>query len=222
MTDHPACPEWQEDLAGWLVAQLSPDRELALDAHVAACAGCRAEQESLLGVAAVALLADPFGADRAVGEAPSPDLGDRIVAQIRAERCARGRVRPSLAMVSVAAVVLLTIVATRPNPSPPLDGREVAFASRPAGVEAEAVVATDGAGSLVAVTASGLDPDITYALWLTPPGGGYPERVAAGTFRPNARGEVDERLHSALPAGETGRVWVTDPSGNITLDTQPA
>lgn len=60
MTEHPAaCPQWQEDLTGWLVAQLAPERELALDAHVVTCATCRTERDSLLGVAAVTLVGDP-------------------------------------------------------------------------------------------------------------------------------------------------------------------
>ena len=77
-------------------------------------------------------------------------------------------------------------------------------------------------GSLVALTAEGLDPKATYALWLTPPGGGYRERVAAGTFRPDSDGRVDVRLRSALPAEEMGRVWVTTPEGDIAMDTVPA
>ncbi len=56
--------------------------------------------------------------------------------------------------------------------------------------------------------ATGLDPDVTYALWLSPPDGTWDDRVAAGTlddrvaagtFRPNEYGEVDVRLRSALP-----------------------
>jgi hypothetical protein len=220
MAEHvEACAEWQEDLAGWLVAQLSPERETALDEHLASCATCRAEREHLLAVAAVTLVGDPFGAARTPMLPVSADLGDRIVGQIAAERRARRWVRTTVAMVGAAAVALVAIVATRPNPTPPLQGEAVTFVVQPAGVEAAAVVARDGEGSLVELTATGLDPDTTYALWLTPPGGGYPERVAAGTFRPNDRGEVDERLHSALPADEMGRVWVTDPSGAITLDT---
>ena len=61
--------------------------------------------------------------------------------------------------------------------------------------EGEAVVAPyEGGSSEVQLTATGLDPDITYALWLTPPGGGYDERVPAGTFRPDEDGTVDVRL----------------------------
>ena len=72
------------------------------------------------------------------------------------------------------------------------------------------------------LTAEGLDPAVTYALWLTPPGGGYAERVAAGTFRPDEDGKVDVRLRSALPAEDAGRVWATTPEGQIVLDTEQA
>lgn len=216
-----ACPDWQDDLAGLLVAQLTPDRERALGVHLATCAACQAEADSLLGVAAVALVADPVGPVLPAEAPPSPALGDRIVAQVAAERRARRVVRTSFALVGAVAIALVAVVATRPNPTPPLEGDRVAFVVRPDGVEAAAVLAPDGDGSLVELTATGLDPDTTYALWLTPPGGGYPERIAAGTFRPNGRGEVDERLASALPPSATGRVWVTDPDGTVTLDTQP-
>jgi len=46
---HPlACEAWQPVLAGWLMADLPPDSEAALAAHLSECAVCRAEAESLL------------------------------------------------------------------------------------------------------------------------------------------------------------------------------
>ena len=88
-----ACAEWQEDLAGWLVAQLDPEAEVALVEHLAGCRACQAEAESLLAVAAVSLGADPGGEPwHARRDAsPPPDLADRIVARVAAER--RGRCR---------------------------------------------------------------------------------------------------------------------------------
>ena len=44
--------------------------------------------------------------------------------------------------------------------------------------------------------------------------------MAAGTFRPDGDGTVDVRLRSALPADEMGRVWATDPDGDVALDTE--
>lgn len=215
-----ACVEWQGHLAGWLVAQLDPAEEAALDDHLAGCAACRAEADSLLVVAAVSLGADLGGEpwEPELDEAPPADLGDRIASRVAAERRRPTRRRAVLALVAVAAAVVLG-VALRPDDAA-LDGEPVVFSRRAPGVEAAAVVAAEDGGSLVALTASGLDPDLTYALWLTPPGGGYEERVAAGTFRPDADGEVDVELRSALPAADMGRVWATTPGGDIALDTQ--
>ncbi len=217
-----ACVGWQEHLAGWLVAQLGPDDEAALAAHIEGCARCRPEAESLLAVAAVALGADPGGEPwRPLRDVPPPDdLPDRIVARIAAERRKRWRRRAALALVGAAAAGALGVVLT-PKGSPPLDGEPVTFVRLAPGVDAGATVAPDEGGAIVELVASGLDPDVTYALWLTPPGGGYPERVAAGTFRPDEHGDVEVRLRSALPAEEMGRVWATTPDGEIALDTEP-
>jgi hypothetical protein len=218
-----ACEAWQDHLAGWLVAQLGPEEEAALTAHLEGCARCRGEAESLLAVAAVSLGADP-GVEpwRPLRDVPPPvDLADRIVARIATERRTRWRRRVALALVGAAAVVLLGLVLA-PDGSAPLDGEAVTFVRLAPGVQADATVAPDAGGAVVELVASGLDPDVTYALWLTPPGGGYPDRVAAGTFRPDGHGDVEVRLRSALPAEDMGRVWATTPEGQIALDTEPA
>ena len=67
-----ACPEWREDLAAWAVAQGSPEREALLVEHLAGCAACRAEADSLLAVAAVVLAVD---ADPAVGTPATTSAG---------------------------------------------------------------------------------------------------------------------------------------------------
>jgi hypothetical protein len=82
------------------------------------------------------------------------------------------------------------------------------------------VIAEEGSGTLVELIATGLDPDVTYALWLSPADGTWEDRVAAGTFRPDADGEVDVRLRCALPVEEYGRAWATTPEGEIALDTK--
>jgi len=217
----PACAEWQEHLAGWLVAQLPPADEAALLEHLEGCAACRTEADSLVAVAAVSLGADP-GAEPwrpTVDEPPPPDLADRIVAQVASERRARWGRRAAVVLMGAAAVLAVALVI--PSDDEPLDGERVVFALQAPGVDASAVVAPEGRGSIVELTAVGLDPDVTYALWLTPPGGRYPDRVAAGTFRPDADGEVDVRLRSALPANEMGRVWATTPDREVALDTEP-
>jgi anti-sigma factor RsiW len=232
-----ACLEWQDDLAAWVMAQGAPEREAALVAHLATCDRCREEAESLLAVAAVALGSDPDAAGPLVEPALEPDprrdvdelgdppvdLADRISARIRGERRRQVLRRSVLVAIGAAAAAIALVIGLglRADHGPaPLQGRHFAFSELPAGAHADAVVATDeGHGSLVQLTASGLDPSMTYALWLTPPGGSYDDRVPAGTFRPDPDGHVDVRLHSALPATEVGRVWATTPDRQLALDT---
>ncbi|MGH9274436.1 MAG: anti-sigma factor family protein [Acidimicrobiales bacterium] len=215
-----ACPEWRDDLAGLLMAQIAPDREAALRAHLAICEVCRSETDSLLVVSAVALAADP---DPTVdgNEDPPAELGDRIVASIAAERRTRRLVRGGLvALAAAAAATVAIVVLPGDSNQPPLQGEEIAFTLVPAGASVEAVIADEGEGSLVALVATGLDPDVTYALWLSPPDGTWDDRVAAGAFRPDDRGDVDVRLRCALPADDAGRVWATTPEGDVALDTE--
>jgi hypothetical protein len=222
MAEHPlACEAWRAALAGWAVAQLDPHEEAALLGHLDGCAICRAEADSLIEIAAVSLGADlaPPATDEV---APPADLGDRVIARVARERRARwaGRVATAMAAAAAAVVAVAVVASVDGDGAGPLQGEQVVFARTAPGVDAAAVVAPEGSGSLVELTATGLDPDTIYALWLTPPGGGYPDRIAAGTFRPDADGEVDVRLQSALPAAAMGRVWATDSEGDIVLDTE--
>jgi len=220
MGEHPtACLDWQDDLAAWVVAQIEPDREALFAAHLASCPACRGEATSLLAVTAVSLAADPEG-PAAGAEEPPAELGDRIVAGIAAERRTRRLVRAGMVALAGAAAVAALAVMVREDDPVPLQGESVAFTVVPSGATVDAIVADEAPGSVVQVVATGLDPDVTYALWLSPPEGTWDDRVAAGTFRPDEQGDVDVRLPCALPAEETGRIWATTPEGNIALDTK--
>jgi anti-sigma-K factor RskA len=174
-------------------------------------------------VAAVALGADP-GVEPwlVVGDdAPPPDLAERIVARVAAERRRSWRRRAAAVVAAVAAVAVVAVLVGG-DEDPPPRGEPVTFAHLASGVTADATVAPDAAGSVVVLSATGLDPELTYALWLTPPGGGYRERVAAGTFRSDDDGEVEVTLRSALPAEDAWRVWATTPDGEVAMDTEEA
>ena len=224
-----ACPEWRDDLGAWVVAQILPEREAALVAHLEGCAACRAEGASLHAVAAVVLAVDadpgvgipPARSAPAEGFVPPTDLRDRISGRIASER--RGRLVRRMAVAAAAAaaaaaVVVGAVLVLGDDGGPGrLDGTEFALTVG----EGKAIVAPydDGSSSEVQLTASGLDPDTTYALWLAVPGGGRDDRIPAGTFRPDDDGEVDVRLYCAMPAGEVGRVWATSPEFDLILDT---
>lgn len=221
MAERPtACTAWQDDLAAWLVAQIEPDREALLHAHLEGCAICRGEAASLLAVTAVSLAADPEGVAEG-SAAPPAELGDRIVAGIAAERRSRRLLRAGMVALAGAAASVVALVAVARDDDPaPLQGESVAFTVVPSGATADAVIADEEPGSVVQLVATGLDPEVTYALWLSPPEGTWEDRVAAGTFRPDEQGEVDVRLPCALPADATGRIWATTPEGEIALDTK--
>jgi hypothetical protein len=218
-----ACAEWRDDLADWLMATISPEREAVLAAHVAGCGACRAEADALFAVTAVVLAADPEAPTGSVPEPAPPALGDRIVRRVRRER--RGRVArralvSAIGAAAAAAVVVVALVAVGDDGPDRIDGETFAMRTLPAGASVDVEVAHDeGDSSLVQLVATGLDPDTTYALWLTPPGGTYPDRVPAGTFRPDDDGRVDVRLHSAMDPDRVGRVWATTPAG-IAFDTE--
>jgi anti-sigma factor RsiW len=233
MAERPeACPEWREDLADWVVAQVLPDREAALLAHLAGCPACTAEADSLLAVAAVVLAVDADPAVAAAPGLPGPapervdppaDLRDRIAGRIASER--RGRLLRRMAVSAVgaaaaAAVVVGAVLVVADDDPGRLDGERFVLAVG----SGEAIVAPydGGSSSEVQLIATGLEPDTTYALWLAVPGGGRDDRIPAGTFRTDEDGEVDTRLHCAMPAGEVGRVWATSPELDLVLDTEPA
>jgi hypothetical protein len=111
---------------------------------------------------------------------------------------------------------------TRDPGQPALRGRSVSFVRQAPGVDASAVLASEESGSVLELEATGLDPNTTYSLWLTPPGGGWADRIPAGTFRPDEDGDVDVRLHCSLPPEDMGRAWATTPDGQIALDTERA
>jgi hypothetical protein len=219
-----ACAGWREDLADWLMAAISPEREAALAVHVAGCGACRAEADALFAVTAVVLAADPDAPTGSVLEPAPAALGDRIVRRVRRER--RGRIVrrafvSAAGAAAAAAIVVVAVMAVGGDDGPGhIDGETFAMRTLPAGASVDVEVAhDDGDSSLVQLVASGLDPDTTYALWLTPPGGTYPDRVPAGTFRPDEDGRVDVRLHSTMDPDDVGRVWATTPAG-IAFDTE--
>lgn len=220
MTEHPeACAEWQESIAAFVTAQIAPGTEAALSSHIASCARCRDEVDSLTTVSATVLGGDPAAVMPPADGVPS-GLGDRVVATVTAE----GRRRRHgwlLAAVAGLVAVAIGVWAVWPEADiAPLQGREVAFTTAADGVAARAVIAGDADGSLVDLEASGLDPGSTYALWLSPPGASWEDRVPAGTFRADESGFSDVRLPCSLPAEDVDRVWATDADGALVLDTE--
>ena len=67
------CREWRESLGAQALGQMPEEERAALEAHLEGCAECRAELESLAGVARLLPLADP----ERFGTAPAPPPSTR-------------------------------------------------------------------------------------------------------------------------------------------------
>ena len=131
------CREWRGLLGAYALDQLPVDERAGLEAHLEGCAECRAELDSLAGVARLMPLADP----ERFATAPSPPtgLGDRVLAAVESERRAGGRrargrrrrrfgLALSGAVATAAAVLAIVALGGGGGEAPPQ--REVAFRGR--------------------------------------------------------------------------------------------
>src|SRR5690606_28262945 len=112
MADRPlACPEWQAALAAWLTAEIGPEEEAALLAHLDGCAACRTEADSLHAGSATLLTAVPDAAEtEPYVPSPPADLSERAVPLVRTER-RRSRAAVVAALAAAAAVAAVALVA---------------------------------------------------------------------------------------------------------------
>jgi hypothetical protein len=214
-----ACDDRRGDLAAEALRRLEGPARDDLVAHVASCEACRTELARLRSVAEVLPLADPD----AVGTTAPPALESRVLERVAAaQQAARGQ-RRNFAFVGIAAAAALVVGVIvgslvslgSDGDARQLDGIEVAFREEPPGVDASATIAGDDDGTVVELDASGLDPDLVFALWLS---SGDGERVPAGTFRPDSDGTVEARLPCSLRFRDAARIWVTTPEGEVPLD----
>ena len=139
------------------------------------CAACRAEADSLLARRRRDRSAPTPARPWPSAEPPPADLGDRIVARVAASerRAAPARRGDGAWPAAAAAVVAVVAVIADATASRRCAASRSSFVRQARGrrrVGGRSPRTSDG--SLVELTATGLDPDVTYSLWLTPPGGG--------------------------------------------------
>ena len=96
----------------------------------------------------------------------------------------------------------------------PVFGRVVTLDGASGGAAGSAELRQSDGATEILLTASGLDPDRVYAVWLAPARGG---KSAAGTFRPRDDGTIEIELLSSRPVAQTVRVWVTDPMARTVM-----
>lgn len=204
------CRQWRGALAARALGLTDPASDVGLDAHIDACAECRAELDDLYTVASALSLTD---VDRLHVGAPDPDLESRIVQRIASEAKAARRQRWFRAAAGTAAAVLL-LAAVVVNVGRD-EGRQVVLAAGE-GAQASAALLDRPWGTEIRLEVTGLDADEVYWLWLSDAEG---ERVAAGTMR-GTDGEATAALASALPLDEARRIWMTDEDDEVVLDAR--
>jgi anti-sigma-K factor RskA len=202
------CREWRTSLGSYALGQLSAEERAGLEAHLEGCPECRAEAESLLGVARLL----PFGDPARFGRAPQPPpaLGARIAATIGAERrAARRRLRRrglAVALSGAAAVAAAVLaIVLWPNGSDGGPAHYVKFGSLPAGVRIAATLEPHAYGTEIHMYVSGVRSGTLCRVFLRSRDG---TSVSAGTFRYRWGDDSQAVLSSALDLSRTAAVGV--------------
>jgi hypothetical protein len=200
------CREWRLSLSAHALGQLPEEERAALEAHLEGCAECRAELESLAGVARLLPLADPerFGA----APSPPPALADRVAATIRRERRAQRRRRFRLrlalggATAAVAAAALAILVLPGGDSTPE---QHVAFQGLPPGLHIAATLAPHAYGTEIHMYVKGAPSGTLCRVFVRGPGGA---RQPAGSFRYRWGDDSDAVLSAALDLSRTRAIGV--------------
>lgn len=201
------CREWRESLGAHALEQLPEEERAALEAHLEGCPECRAELESLTGVARLLTLADPehFG----TAPAPPPSLADRVAATIRAERRSlrRRRLRLGLAFSGVTAAVAAAALALFVLPGGSGAGPEqhIAFHSLPPGLHIGATLEPHAYGTEIHMYVKGAPSGTLCRVFLRGPSGA---RMPAGSFRYRWGDDADAVLSAALDLSRTRAISV--------------
>ncbi|MBI4259614.1 MAG: zf-HC2 domain-containing protein [Actinobacteria bacterium] len=206
-----ACRRWRPSLGAYVLGQLGEDERIAVQAHLDACSGCRAEAAELGTVARLLPSADPSRIERA--PAPRPDLADRVldrVGQARRERTRGWLPRAAATAAAVLAFAAGLFLGLRGDDA----GERVTFGVAPAGVTAEGRVRDLAWGTEIEIRVAGLEAGERYAVWLEEPGG---DRVPAGTFRAVSGREITVTLAAGLPRGSAVALGVSDEEGATVL-----
>jgi hypothetical protein len=212
-----ACREWRGEIAALALGRLTPDERARVLAHADACADCRDELTELEQLSRAMADADATRLDHE--PAPPPELRERILAQLRAERAdvrraSRRRTRRLLAAAAAIVVVLAGVgIAVQRS-----DGNEdrIPFDMALDEGHGEFALHRTATGTSITVSYEGLDDGEVYWLWLTDATG---RRVGAGTFLGTSH-EASMTMQAALPIERVVRVWVTDKDDATVLDKQ--
>ncbi len=202
------CREWRESLGAYALGQLGEGERAGLEAHLEGCAACRAELDSLQGVARLMPLADPERFDSA--PTPPAALGERVMAAVGAERRSSGRRRQwrlglalSGATAALAAIALAIFVFSGTDESPPQ--RHISFESLPAKLKIGATLEPRPFGTEIHVYVKGARSGELCTVFLRGPSGA---RMPAGSFRYRWGDDSNAVLSSALDLSRTAAIGI--------------
>jgi anti-sigma factor RsiW len=201
------CREWRESLGAHALGRLPEEERAALEAHLEGCAECRAELESLAGVARLLPMADPEHFDTA--PAPPPALADRVAATIRSERRSqrRRRLRLGLAFSGVTAAVAAAalVIFVLPGGSGTSPEQHIAFQSLPPGLHIGATLEPHAYGTEIHMYVKGAPSGTLCRVFVRGPNG---VRQSAGSFRYRWGDDSDAVLSAALDLSRTRAIGV--------------
>ena len=214
-----------DHVRAWLGAlalgHLDADQEASVRAHLDRCAECRREAGDLERVAALLPLVDPDRIGARVEPAPPVELLDEVFDRIHREarasgRDARRRVVRRAAFVAAALSVLLVAATLGPDQGPGGPAPQVvSMRAARTGVEGEAVIHDDPRSTWVELTAAGLSPGETYAVWFEDSATG--DRAPLGTFL-GVEGDVYISLYSTLARDRAVAIGVSDQAGDTVME----
>lgn len=187
--------------AALLAGDIDAPEHMAVEAHLAGCRACRADQPLIDRLRAV--LASP-----SLWEEPSSDLGDRIVGSLQRRRESPDRIRVGRWVAAAAAVLVLAATGfglmQLGSAAPDWTLDLAAVEPLPNAVAVVDGWATDtGTRMVVEVTGIEKAPEgHYYEIWLTAPSGRH---VSAGTFT----GPGTVTAFAGVRRADFPRVWIT-------------
>ncbi|WP_309650376.1 zf-HC2 domain-containing protein [Nocardioides sp.] len=221
MTDH---EQLRISLGAYVLGGLADAEAADVEAHLVTCAECRDELAELVPPARV--LAELRSAAPTEVPAAPAGLQDRVVTAVAAERDRERRTKwrrqAGLAAVGgiAAAVVLVVLVvglvATRPDPAPTVPTEDVSVAVGVAGVRADADLVDHTWGVEVKLTASGFDEGRRYVVTVLGTDG---RRYPAGGFVGTGEREMLCNLNSTVLRAAAAGFEVRDRRGRVVVSS---
>ncbi|HEX5608772.1 MAG TPA: zf-HC2 domain-containing protein [Solirubrobacterales bacterium] len=216
-----SCRDRRASLGAYALGHLPEEERAALEAHLEGCPDCRAEVDSLLGVAKLL----PFGDPAHFGPAPTPSaaLGSRIAATIAAERrqerrqTRRRRFAWALSGATATAAAVLAIVLW-PGGGDGAPDQYVEFTSVPSDVKMAALLEPHPYGTEIRMYVKGISSGTLCRVSLR---GANGATVPAGTFRYRWGDDSQAVLTSALDLSRTVAIKVEAGGRTFVAPVEP-